>query len=314
MSADPLTAFNKVSFVPLEWVEQELPVPFNLLDAVSVDDLTGSLRSEQRDLWREHLSKQEWNHLAAVRIALVHRFFSPEHIGKNEQQSSELLYLTFLALRLVKPTRTRFSSVQYKVLKEGGVDVFSVSHAQNTPINTPEAESLNRVTAEDMGALRKILPSFLTVARSGPDHLQRAIRYYELAYSQIFDPVIQFLTWTTGIEAVVSSPESPVGRSHLLTRIGQLLDGDAWIYEGSALGEFLELPKISVREVLPDIFKLRSRIAHGGRWPDWRPDVCRLTLTNQRIDYAGILREAAPFILRRVILASLATAAKPENF
>jgi hypothetical protein len=312
MSLSPSASFNKVTIVPLEWVQDSLPLPFALADSVTIENLTGSLKAEQFELWREHLSKKERDDLATVRMALVHRFFSPEHVGKNEQHSTELLYHVFIALRVVKPTRMRYSSVQCKTLQAGSVDVFSVAHPQNTPINTPEAESLNRVSAEDMVTLRKILPRFLVVAQNGPEHLQRAIRYYETAYSQIYDPVIQFLTWATGIEAAVSSKDSPIGRSHLLNRIYELLDGSTWVYESSALNEFLELPRLSIRDVLPEILTLRSRVAHGGRWPDWKPGVTRTTLAGDQLNYSEILREAAPFVLRKLIVACLTASEKSE--
>jgi hypothetical protein len=313
MSVKSPVSFNKATVVPLDWVEGELPVPFALIESVSIENVSGSLKFENFELWREHLSKLERDDLTAARIALVDRFFSLEHVGRNEQQSADLIYKVFLALRVVKPTRTRYSSIQYKTLDGGAIDVFSVAHPQNTPINTPDAESLNRVGAVDMLLLREILPSFLNMAQHGPEHLQRAVRYYETAYSQIHDPVIQFLTWASGIEAVVSENESPKSRSQILGRIYEILDRNALIYGSSALSEFLDLPKLSIVDVLPEIFKLRSRIVHGGRWPDWKPELFRTTLTGERIGYAGILREAAPFVLRKLIVASLAATGKMHD-
>lgn len=305
MSISPTATFNKATISPLPWAEQDIPVPFVLAGSLSIEDISKSVTPDHFGLWREYISQREREDLANLRLALVHRFFSLEHMGKDEQGSSDLVHRVFVALRIVKPTRTRFSTIQYKTLENGGIDVFSISHAPLTPINAPDAESLNRVSAQDLLVLKNILPSFLQVAESGPAHLQRAIRYYETAYAQIQDPVIQFLTWAMGIEAVASGPESPKGRSLLLDRIYDLLDGRAWIYESSALNEFGDLPRFSVRDVLPDIFKLRSRLVHGGGWPDWKSDTTRRTLSGERLGYAAILREAAAFVLRRLIIASL---------
>jgi hypothetical protein len=314
MSTQTTIGFNKATVVPLPWTEDALPLPFALGNSLSIEDVSKFLTIENFDLWREHISKRERDDWSSnLRTALVHRFFSMEHVGKKEQESSELAYWAFMALRLAKPTRTRYSSVQYKVLEKGEIDVFTVAHPLLTPINAPDSESLNRVGVADLVALKNILPRFIAAARSGPEHLQRAMRYYETAYAQIHDPVIQFLTWAMGIEAVVSSPESPKGRSQLLARIYELLDGGAWIYEGSAMNEFGDLPRLSIRDVLPDIFTLRSRLAHGGGWPDWKSDTVRVTLSGERLNYPAILSEASAAVLRKLIIVALASLPQTSN-
>jgi hypothetical protein len=99
----------------------------------------------------------------------------------------------------------------------------------------------------------------------------------------------------------------------LLARIYELLDGGAWIYEGSAMNEFGDLPRLSIRDVLPDIFTLRSRLAHGGGWPDWKSDTVRLTLSGERLGYPAILREASAVVLRKLILVALARMPETAN-
>lgn len=309
MSISQTATLNKATIAPLPWAEEGVLVPFMLVNSFSIEDVSESLKPDHFALWQDYLSRREREELASLRIALVHRFFSLEHMGKDEQESSELIHRVFVALRVVKPTRTRYSTIQCKTLENGRVDVFSITHPPNTPINAPDAESLNRISAQDLLVLKSILPTFLRVAENGPAHIQRAIRYYETAYAQIQDPVIQFLTWSMGIEAVASGPDSPKGRSSLLGRIYDLLDGGAWIYDSSPMNDFGDLPRLAVRDILPDIFKLRSRLVHGGGWPDWKSDAIRTTLTGERLGYAAVLREAAAFVLRKLILASLNAAA-----
>lgn len=300
--------FNKVTAVPLTWTKSDLVLPIRLIDSTTIENVAGTFKREHLDFWGDYLSKQDRADLSNTQVALVDRFSSTEHIGHKEEQSSQRLYWTFVALRLVKPTRMRYAQIQYKVIGSDEIDIFRISHPVVTPINTPESESLNRVTMKDVSTLREVLPRFTEVAQYGPEHLQRAIRYYEMCYSQIFDPVIQFLVWATGIEAVAPPERGFERRSELIGRIYELLDGSTRIYEESEMGEFQDMPNVSVRDVLPDIFKLRSRLAHGGGWPDWESRFVRTTLMREKLNYAAILREAAPFVLRRLIVSALLNA------
>jgi hypothetical protein len=305
VNANSKTNFSKVTIVPLDWVQETLRVPVSLIDSVAIDDTKGSLKPEHFELWREHISKRDRDEMSATRIALLHRFSSRDHIGKDEQQSSDLMYKIFVALRIVKPTRTRFSAIQYKILNDGKIDVFSVTHPSVVAINAPDSESLNRVGTNDVVALQRILPAFLYATKNGPDHMQRAIRYHEAAYSQIHDPVIQFLTWVMGIEAVVARKDLLMRREPLLRRISELLDTRESIYQNSALNEFQKLPDLTIGAVLSDMFALRNRIAHGRGWDERTTEIVRTTLSGEKLNYASILAEAAPVVLRKLILASL---------
>ncbi len=242
-----------------------------------------------------------------MRIALTHRFFSEGHVGRDEAESNELVHRAFVALRLIKPTRSRFSSIQYKITDSGNLNVFSLTHPNQLPVNAPDSEALNRIDTADLLELKGILPHFERVFVDGPEGLQRAVRYYEMAYSTIFPSEIQFLTWVMGIESAVAERESALKRSDLIQRILKYVPAETLIYADSPLNEFLKLPALTIGDVVADIFKLRSRLTHGGWMPDWRSGFVRPSLAGQDVVYAEMLREAAPFLLRKLIVSSLKT-------
>lgn len=298
--------FNKRSIVPLQWVSERLSLPVKLSEDLSVERVSETLKPQHFDLWRDYLSAQEKDDLPRIDVGIVHRFFSKEHIGMPEERSKKYVYRLFLALRLIKPTRSRFSVIQYKITDDGAVDVFSFTHPDPALINSPDCESVNRVEDSDLVYLQQIFPRFELLSANGPEHLRRAVRYYEMGYGSIQEPEIQFLTWAMGIEAaVVSEEEKFPRRREVVDRVLALVPADTVVYADSPLNEFVNFPDLTVGEALPEILLLRSRLAHGQWFTGRKPEVTRKTLSSSTLNYEEMLREAAPFILRRVILAKL---------
>ncbi len=64
-------------------------------------------------------------------------------MGKEDEDSKELLYAAFACLRLVKPTRTPFSVVQYRIMPNQELDVFSFA-PPDPPINLQRSEVLKQ--------------------------------------------------------------------------------------------------------------------------------------------------------------------------
>jgi hypothetical protein len=305
-----MPTFNKATIVPLEWTHRdlwEMERPFELAPDLSVQSVKGTLSSTHFNLFKDFLSAKERESLPSVTVAIVHRFYSEEHVGRKESESKALCYRVFLALRLIKPTRSRYANIQYKVMESGEIDVFSFTHPETHPVNSPDAEAINRIDERDLVETSRILPAFMAaVASDSPEYLRRAIKYFDNAYASIPYPEIQFLTWVMGIEsAVADQMKAPRHRSQLIDQVFRFVDPSAQIYSESPLREFLELPSLTVADVLPDVFRLRSTLAHGGWFPNWRPDVTRPTLSNNTLSYAEMLLEAAPFILRKLIIARL---------
>jgi hypothetical protein len=304
-----MQSLNKATIVPLEWVHHDLlerMSPLELGPDLGVQSVKDTLTSEHFKLWGEFLSERERKDLPKIKLAIVHRFFSQGHVGREEAESKLLCYRAFVALRLVKPTRSRFTTIQYKVTEEGEIDVFGFSHTPSFPVNTPDSEAINRIDAKDLVELRRLFPAFEAVSANGPENLQRAIRYFDMSYASIPYPEIQFLTWVMGIEAAAADQDRPpLGRSQLVDNVLRIVGPATPIYGESSMGEFLDLPTFTIGDVLGDVFKLRSRLTHGGWIPDWRPEVKRATLAKGTLSYSEMLLEAAPFILRKLILARI---------
>src|SRR5260370_33093190 len=135
-----MQSLNKATIVPLEWVHHDLAErmsPLTLGPDLGVQNVKETLTSEHFKLWRDVLSSREREGLPKIKLAIVHRFFSEGHVGREEAESKLLCYRAFVALRLVKPTRSRFTAIQNKVTEEGEITVFGCSNPPTFPLTTP---------------------------------------------------------------------------------------------------------------------------------------------------------------------------------
>lgn len=294
-----------VPILPISW-DVNTVAPFSILPlrGVSLEDIRNLLSPRNFELWRENLSKNQQMQLTAASVALVHRFESAGHIGKDEQESKSLLDGVIACLRIVRPTSARFQTIQLKYLPDGSVDVFRFTHPHDNPPNVPRSDELNRIRLEDIARLQKAIQPFLGLADDGPDYVLRAARYFLVGYSEIYDPTAQILMWVAGIEAMLSKGETSVP-SDTSDKLLEEIDPQWNIYEDSGAETFMR-STVRVADVAHDVFDLRNRLTHGGGVPDvWAKESSRPSFLGS-VEYAETLREASASILRKLLIDWLA--------
>jgi hypothetical protein len=303
--------YRKATIVPVghpAW-DLHLDGPFQVTDSLTFEKIQGWLYEELFSLWREHLSQRERDNLSSVRFALVHRFDSAGHIGREEAESSDFAFKAFLCLRLVKPTKTNFEPIQIQ-FKNGGenkkIEVFSVTHPSMLWPNVPDAESLNSITLSDITKFKELLPVFLDVAANGPEHVRRAVRHFNAGYSEVRDPTIQIVVWCMGIESLFDVDEDP-SEARLFAQVDKTVGLGTNIYESSYLEEFKNdvegETRVAVGSRIADLFDIRNRFIHG-RWipAEWKNNYPRNSISGEKVHYVDVLRELASFVLRKGIL------------
>lgn len=294
--------FRKATIVPVNHVSWDLrlPGPLQVAPDLSFENAEGWLKPELFEVWRDMVSKRERDDLARIRFALVHRFESTGHVGREEADSDDLTFKVFLCLQLIKPTRSTFRRIQVKFLNEKDLEVFSFGHEGVWP-NVPDAESINDVDFSDINRLRVLWPSFQDVVLNGPENVRRAIRHFNVGYSELRDPTLQIVTWTMGIESLFAREDSQLSHDELVHRIDQTVGLGTDIYESSPMREYIGTEPFKVRDLFDDLLLLRNRFVHG-QWipPEWKSRKGRSSLS-ETVFYADVLREAASFILRRGI-------------
>ncbi len=299
--------FKKATIIPVGYVswDLELPRPIIIDESLTFENVENILKPELFNLWKDVVSKQEREDLGRTRYALVHRFISPGHVGREEAESDDLAFKIFLCLRLVKPTRSYFQRIQVRFLENGELDVFSFQHP-SLPPNVPDAESLNSIDLSDIRRLSSVLPSFLHLAAKGPENIRRAVRHFNVGYTELHDPTVQIVLWTMGIETLFASEGSQLSDEELIARVGELIGLSTDIYQGSPMREYMGERTFTVGDLVGDLLILRNRFVHGQWIPaDWKNKKVRGTISGGSINYADMLREASSFILRVAILRHL---------
>jgi hypothetical protein len=295
---------KKTTLVPVYHAAWDLPkdTRVQLREDISFENVGTLLKPDNLELWRQYVSEDARKKIAEVNFALIHRFWSAEHIGPEEQKSVELMQKVFICLRVIKPTRSPWSNVQFKETPEG-IDVFSFAPPAELMATTPEAEAFNQVHLADIQRLQRLLDVFLETADNGPANVKRAIRHYELGYSEVHDPVLQFVSWMMALEQLYSSGENPVPRKTLIHKISESVNLDQDILAETQFRDvYPNLPAITARETLPDLFVLRNRFVHG-LWiqKEWLEPTRNGTLSGQS-SYADVLREVASWLVRESLI------------
>lgn len=300
---------RKITITPVyglsEW-DQPFDIsslPFDIVQGVQLADVRKMMESANFDLWaKEYLSKQDIKELKSWRYGLMHVYEAEEHLQSYpEKESKELVHKVFLGLRIVRPTRQPYASLQAKLRDHLTIDPFTFSHPEPI-LMVPEAEILNVVRTQDAQELRAIAPALLKAFESEYRPVTRAIRNLEVGYNTDFVDV-QHLLWVTGLDSLFTSREWKNRGSWVAAeRIKKFLGADYRIYKDGDLPSYLPTPKTTVADVVTDVYKLRNYFAHG-EWPgkEWTEKPFRQAVADEPVSYADMLREASSVILRASI-------------
>jgi hypothetical protein len=301
----PMPNHNKMTILPLHHCDWSLTAALRVADDLALESVEGILRPENFDLWHDYVAKKERDDLSSVKAGIIHRFSSKEHIGRTEVDSQELIYKTFLLLRLIRPTRERYSNIQVD-FPSGTANVFGFAQPTSFP-NTPNTQTFNLFHREHFLELSRLLPKFLHFAGSASRNLIRAVRMFESGYSEIGDPLLQFVTWTIGVESFFSEDQHPVQDFDLFRGVSERLGAETDIYSEAEFDLFPYRPDpVKVASVLPDVIELRNRVIHGiGAHPRFDDRNVTSPATGETIHYVDVLRETASFILRKLILQEI---------
>ena len=299
---------DKMTILPLhhcDW-RWQLAVPIGIGTDVTVENVEGIFRPEHFELWSDYVPKKEREDLSSAKIGVVHRFSSEEHIGRAEADSQDKVWKAFIFLRLIRPTRERFSNVQLS-LKDGQPDVFSFAQPNQVTPNAPNLQVFNTFHQKHLDRLVRELPKFLHFATPPPSHKIRAVRFFESGYSQVTDPMLQFVTWMMGIESFFWGDPNSFKTQTLIRRIEELIGSTTDIYSEAEADNFPSKPTpLPVGDILPDMFDLRNSAIHGGSVPSSFDDRTSTSpATHETVHYVDVLREGASFVLRKLALKEI---------
>ena len=275
-------------------------LPFQVGPGVDLADIHNQMQSADFSLWaREHLSQHEVKELREWRYALVHSYEAEEWLHSDpEVRSRELGQQIFLGLRIVRPSPTPYQYLQARVRSNGSFDPFSFSKAE-TNLTVPSCDSISPVRRQDAELLKAITPALIEANETDCKPLRRAVRILELGYISEFD--VKQLIWVTGLDALFTSSKH-WGADVAISRVQHFLGPDRPIYKPADFPSYVLVPDFTVKDVLPDIYKLRNKFAHGEWVPQEflnRPGYSGKA--GESLNYADVLLEATSIIFRAAL-------------
>jgi hypothetical protein len=234
----------------------------------------------------------------------VHYFDSEEYLtSKPEEDSRELVHRVFVGLRVVRPSWVRYQYLRAIVQPDGRFHPNGFSKADGR-LTVSSCDAANSIRKRDAELLRTIVPRLLRAHETNGSPVKRALRILELGYMSRFIDIKQ-LMWVTALDGLFTSPKH-WGSDLAGRRIQHLLGADTRIYEQADFASYMVVPSMTVRQAVPDIYKLRNRFAHG----EWVPKefLDRSGYTGKAaevLNYADVLLEATSIILRMSLVRIL---------
>jgi hypothetical protein len=262
---------KKITIVPVGRLADQLldseafdpkELPFAVTSDVCLADVSEQMKHLDLDLWgREYLSKHDIGQIRGWKHALIHSYSEEEYLhGSPQEQSRELLHKIFIGLRIVQPSRTPFQYLHARLKPDGSLDPSAFSRAE-MPLTVCSCDNLIPTRRSDAELLKTITPSLLAAYESKCQPVTRAISVLETGYnSRSVD--VKLLLWVSGIEALFASSNYN-GASIVTLRVKHFLGSKTEVYDSTAFPSFLLMPKLRLKDVLDDIYRMRNRVAHG---------------------------------------------------
>jgi len=274
-------------------------LPFEIWPSVFLSDVREQMKGMDLTLWaREYLSKHDVEKIQGWRYALVHHYTEEQYLhGDAELQSRDLLHKIFIGLRIVRASRTPWQYLHARIEQNGSLDASGFSRAE-MPLTVLHCDLWAPIRRNDAGLLKTIVPALLVAYDTNCEPITRAMRVLEMGYISPFADVKQLL-WVTGLEALFTSAKYS-GAAVLIYRLRQFLGSKTRVYEPADFHVGVTVPSLTLKNVLPDIYTVRNRLAHG----EWIPSsfLNRPGYSGGAKSYADILVEATGIVLRRALI------------
>jgi hypothetical protein len=280
-------------------------LPLEVGPGVFLADVHEQITNADYSLWaRDYLSKEDVKKLQGWRYALVHYFDSEEYLTSHDEESSRaLVQQVFLALRMVRPSWVPYEFLRAVIRPDGSFhpSAFSKTGAR---LPVPWCDTANYIREKDTELLRAVVPILLRAYDTKCLPVQRAARILEVGYTSESNDVKQ-LMWVTALDALFTS-EAHWGSDLAARRIQHLIGHATRVYDPTDFPSYMPIPSLTVKEVLPDIYKLRNKFAHG----EWVPKEFLdrpgyLGKGGTQLNYADVILEATSMILRTSLVKIL---------
>jgi hypothetical protein len=290
-------------------------LPLQVHGDVKLEDVSALISDDEFSYCKAALGTETTRHLETIKYAIIHRFPSidkdpvtGELIFEQElaERSQRLVQEIVACLRLIRPTTQHAQLMGGSVQPDGTLKHF---HFDNpfTFVSTLPNQKLFGVRTSDIQDLRLYAPLFVNAMEGNYWKFRMAVDMHQSGFFQHSHWKLRFFMWTAALESLFTTHTSSQHRGSLVAkeRIKSLLGSGTLIYPPGDLSEYEPDPKLTVGDVIDEIYCLRNHIAHGDRVPDYYLQTPGRAGVNGPIFKAEVLMEAISSIVRQSLLTIL---------
>lgn len=290
-------------------------LPFQIMGDVYVEDVSSRIPKDEFDYCKSALGTETTKHLEQIKYAIIHRFPSIEKdpvtgnlIFEQElvDRSKILVHEIIACLRLIRPTTQHAQFMGGSVEPDGTLRHFHFDNPYTFVSSLPN-QRLFGIRTVDVQSLKYFAPLFVTAMEGNYWKYRMAVEMFQSGYFQHSHWKLRFFMWTAALEALFTSHTSGQHRGSLVAkeRIKFTVGASTLIYPPDELSEWEADPKLSVEDVIDEIYCLRNHLAHGDKVPDYyflKPGRQGL---NDSICKGEVLLESISSIIRQTLLGIL---------
>jgi hypothetical protein len=301
---------NVVSGTPFD----QTRLPIDIAEGVRIESVRERFREDAFQPSSASVGTIVLEKLKGVEFALVHRYspdpivFEGVFVGEQDHSntSRELVKMLAACLRLIRPMRLNAQVIYGRIRDDESFDVRGFDIPPAHLIEVPDVQHLFMLRNQDADELRRYATQFLRGMRGEYWKFRMAVQFHDLGHFQALDWKARFLHWCSAIESIYTTHNREhQGKLLATTRIKWFIGADTSIYAPGDLGDFAPDPRLTVGQIVDDLYDLRNLIAHGDRVPDpyFREDLREGV--NGGVKRFEVLLEAASFIVRTSLLKIL---------
>jgi hypothetical protein len=290
-------------------------LPFQIVDDVYIEHVSPLIPKDEFDYCKSALGTETTKHLEQVEYAIIHRFPSIEQdpitgdlILEHElaHRSKMLVQEIVACLRLIRPTTQHAQFIGGSVEPGGKLRHMHFDNPFIYVSSLPN-QRLFAIRTVDMHRLKYFAPLFVAAMEGHYWKYRMAVEMFQSGHFQHSHWKLRFFMWTAALEALFTSHTSSEHRGSLVAkeRAKFLVGANTLIYPLDERLEYEADPKLTVADVIDEIYCLRNHIAHGDRVPDYYFRTPGRKAINGTIKKGEVLMESISSIVRQALLRIL---------
>lgn len=301
---------SKIAFYPFAgvtgpWEDDPFDtsvLPATLVPGVTIEDVTSLINEDTFSWLADQLGKRDTEAMQAIRYAIVHHY-EPDIYGESDPKAEKLVRTLSACLRLVRPMR-QDASFTRGTIRENKFQVDHFEHPNNL-MEVPDVQKLFLLRNKDLIRFQNVAAKFLNAMEGDFWKFRMGVSLHEAGHFAALHWKARMSLWCSALESIFTS-RSAEHKGSLVAkeRIKWFLGSTTSIYAPGDLSSFEPQVKITIADVIDELYELRNCLAHGEKTPD-RFFVDKRTSLDESLNLLAVLHEAISFIIRESLLRIL---------